>query len=187
MKTFVRRGRIAIAGLLLCVSASTVSADWHQFWHNCNRDYYRNNAWPEPFQELDAMQVSAAFDTMKHNGWRLHNTIGNELFRDGDGALLASGHNRVFWIATQSPESRRNVYVLRGRTDAETDARVASVRQTLASVPNTGAQTNVFVTDREPSTAPGAWATQINRQWMLELPKPKLPSATAQGGPSVTQ
>ncbi|GAA4468163.1 hypothetical protein GCM10023156_58930 [Novipirellula rosea] len=187
MKHLVRRGRIAIAALMLSVSVGTVSADWHQFWHQASIDYQRNNAWPEPFEEMDARQVTAPFEVMKSNGWRLHNTIGHELFRSGDGALLASGHNRVHWIATQSPESRRNIYVLRGKSDEETDARVASVRQTLAGFQTAGVATNVFVTDREPSTAPGAWATKINRNWMEVLPEPKLPSVTASGGATATQ
>jgi len=174
---------------LLCVSAgaTTVSGGWHEFWHNLNVGLHRNNAWPDPFAEADAMQVVAPFEVMKHNGWRLHNTMGHELFRQGDGALLAAGSNRVRWIATQAPDSRRQVFVLRGRTEAETEARVASVRETIASVNMPGPPPAVMITEIEPPSASGAWATQINRAWMQELPSPKLPSTSASGTAAATR
>ena len=138
--TAMRRNRNfhpALFAIVLAVTgASTASADWHQswkrFWHNVAVGYHRNNAWPDPFVEADALQVIGPFETMKRNGWRLHNTIGHELFRASDGELLASGHGRVRWIATQAPEDRREIFVLRGRSDDETNARVASVRQAIS-------------------------------------------------------
>ncbi len=182
MKTISQRSRFAIAGMLLAASGTTASADWNEFWHQSHIDYHRSHAYPEPFGEVDAMKVTEPFEVMKHNGWRLHNTIGHELFRDGDAALLASGHNRIHWIATQAPQSERNVYVLRGKSDAETDARVAAVEETLASMQLSGPRPQVFVTDKEPSTASGAWAVQVNRDWMEVLAKPMLPSKTAREG-----
>ncbi|TWU37395.1 hypothetical protein [Novipirellula artificiosorum] len=187
MKTLTRHCQLTFAALLLSVTAGTVSADWHQFWHQFNVDYHRANAWPDPFNEGDAMQVVAPFEVMKHNGWRMHNTIGNDLFRQGDGALLAAGNNRVHWIATQAPEARRTVYVLRGKSLEETNARVTSVRQTLANVYMAGPIPDVIVTEKEPSTAPGGWAVQIQRDWMEVLPKPKLPQRSAQGNESTAE
>ncbi|TWT82510.1 hypothetical protein CA13_39730 [Planctomycetes bacterium CA13] len=181
MKITIRRRSLAIAALMLGASCGTVSADWHQFWHQANVDYHRGNAWPDPFNEADAINVVQPFEVMKHNGWRMHNTIGHDLFRQGDGALSASGNNRVCWIATQAPESRRTVYVLRGKSPEETNARVASVRQTLASVHMVGPPPQVIVTEKEQPTAPGAWAVRIQRDWMEVLPKPKLPERSAQG------
>ncbi len=162
-------------------------ADWHSFWHSVHVDYQRNNAWPQPFTDDSMRQTVAPFDMMKQNGWRLHNTIGNELFRDGDGALLASGQNRVRWIASQAPADRRVVYVLRGRTGAETDARLASVRATLASVETNGPSPQLMITEIEPTTASGAWATQINREWLEAQPVPKLPSTSSTGSEGATE
>jgi hypothetical protein len=172
-----------LLGLLCCTGAQ---ADWPSFWHGAHLDYARGNAWPQPFTDIDARQAQAPFAVMKHNGWRAHNTIGHELFRDGDAVLTAAGNRRVSWIATQSPAERRTVYVLRGRTEAETQARLASVQMTLSALPDDGATTQVMVTDIEPAMAPGAWATQINRRWMNELPAPKLPGTSAAGSAGAT-
>lgn len=173
--------RLAVACLAIGVTATSVSADWHSFWHNVHVGYARNNAWPDPFNEADALDVAEPFEIMKRNGWRLHNTIGHELFREGDGALLASGSRRVQWIATQSPEAYRSVFVLRGSTPEETQARIASVHQTLTSLHLPAGVPQVMVTDAEPGTSSGGWAVKVNREWLDSLPRPQLPQESAAG------
>jgi hypothetical protein len=111
----------------------------------------------------------------------MHNTIGHELFRSGDGALLAAGHKRVHWIASQAPTARRTVYVLTGRSEDETQKRVAAVHQTLAASYFPGPAPDVLVTNIEPTTSSGAWATKINREWLEHLTAPQLPSVSASG------
>jgi hypothetical protein len=175
-----------LLGLLGSGFAATANADWHSFWHSTHVDYARVNAWPQPFTDVDARQVQAPFAVMKHNGWRAHNTIGHELFRDGDAALTAAGNRRVTWIASQAPLDRRTVYVLQGRTHAETEARLASVHAVLSTLQEIGAGAQVVVTDIEPAMAPGAWANNINRRWINELPAPRLPSVSASGAMGVT-
>jgi hypothetical protein len=182
------RYKLAIScAFVLGMWTSESSADWRSFWHSVHVDYQRNVAWPQPFTEDSVRQTVAPFEVMKQNGWRLHNTIGNELFRSGDGALLAAGNNRVHWIASQAPADRRVVYVLRGRTPAETEARLASVRDSLSRVQVTGPIPQIMITDVEPTTASGAWATQINRSWLESLPEPKLPSTSATGSAGATE
>lgn len=173
--------RWLLAWACLALGGSTAAADWHQFWHGCHVDYARVNAWPQPFTDVDTRAVSAPFGVMKHNGWRAHNTIGHELFRPGDAALTAAGHRRVQWIAQQAPEQGRVVYVLRGQTDNETRARLDSIEVALDATPQGLAKPEVFVIDREQPTAPGAWATQISRRWLNELPPPRLPRTSASG------
>jgi hypothetical protein len=181
------RNNLAVScAVLFGGMASPAVADWNSFWHHQHVNYQRVNAWPQPFTDDSARQATAPFEVMKQNGWRLHNTIGNELFRDGDGALLAAGHKRVDWITSQAPADRRVVYVLRGRSQAETDARLASVRETVSRAYTDGQPTQVLVTDVEPTTASGAWATQINRDWLEALPKPKLPTTSANGSAGAT-
>lgn len=181
MKCINRFGQTLIVLLLATTGATSATADWNDFWHELHVGFYRNNAWPDPFNEVDANSVVAPFEVMKHNGWKMHNTIGHELFRGGDGALLASGSMRVRWIATQAPASRRIVYVLRGGNERETSARIASVEETLAALNLHGPQPQVLVTNREPATASGAWATKVNRDWLEMLAAPRLPTSSGAG------
>ena len=186
MQRIAKYGQAIIAIALVSISAGTVEAGWNEFWSNVSKGYHRNNAWPDPFNEVDAMQVVAPFEVMKRNGWRMNNTIGNELFRDGDGVLKAAGNARVRWIATQAPMHRRTVYVLRANSEAETSARIKSVREMLVTC-SPGAMPPVMVTDRVPASYSGAWATQINRTWLEELPAPRLPNTSAAGTDAATE
>lgn len=182
--------RILAVGVLglaaIGISAGQASADWNSFWHKFHVDTARNNAWPDPFNEADARDVVAPFEVMKQNGWKLHNTIGHDLFREGDGVLMASGTNRVRWIATQAPQSRRTIYVLKGHTHLETEARLASVRQTLTSINFDGAQPSVSLTSVEPAKHSGVWAAKISREGVAAIPKPQLPQTSASGTQSAT-
>ncbi|SMP53847.1 hypothetical protein SAMN06265222_104162 [Neorhodopirellula lusitana] len=182
----IRKPTILIFMMLATVT-TTVSADFGTWMHRQKMAYYRNQAWPDPFNEADAVQVVQPFEIMKNNGWRTHNTIGHALFRAGDGALLASGQNRVRWIATQSPTARREIYVLQGRTQEETKARMASVREAVAHYVGDGVEPTILVTTTEPSTTPGAIATKINRDRIEQMALPKLPTTTASGQQGVTQ
>jgi len=177
-----------VLGLMLLgvTLGHSANADWHSFWRGVHVDYARNNVWPQPFIDVDARAVQDPFVVMKHNGWRAHNTIGNELFREGDCELTLAGTRRVEWIATQSPQERRTIYVLRGPTDNETHLRLASVHQSLSAIQTGGVVPQVVVTDIEPSAASGGYATSINRQWLQNLPAPKLPAKSASGTVGVT-
>jgi hypothetical protein len=176
-------GALGLAAIT--ISAGNADADWHSFWHKFHVDTARNNAWPDPFNEADARDVVAPFEVMKQNGWKLHNTIGHDLFREGDGVLMASGTNAVHWIATQAPPSRRSIYVLQGKTQLETEARLASVRQALASMNLNGDDPSVQVTSVEPAKASGVWAAKISRDGIAATPRPQLPQTSASGAQSV--
>jgi hypothetical protein len=185
MKFSKKFAQALVALMIAATSTTSASADWNHFWHGLHVGFHRNNAWPDPFNEVDASNVIQPFEVMKANGWKMHNTIGHELFRSGDGALLAAGHKRVHWIASQAPTARRTVYVLTGRSEDETQKRVASVHQTLASAYFPGPAPNVLVTNVEPATSSGAWATKINREWLEHLAAPQLPSISASGNQGV--
>lgn len=187
MAVIFQRKSTILMFMVVTMTAATASADFGSWLHRQKMTFFRNSAWPDPFNEADALQTVAPFEIMKQNGWRSHNTIGHNLFRSGDGALLASGQNRVRWIATQCPEAHREVHVLEGRTAEETSQRVESVREAIKSLEITGTQPRVFVTTIEPSTTPGAIATKINRDRFEQMAAPKLPTTTASGQAGVTE
>lgn len=184
-------GRMLIAVAMMSITATSVSAGWSDhwngFWNKVNVGYERNNAWPDPFNEMDAMGVITPFEAMKQNGWVLHNTIGPHQFRDGDGALTTSGQKKLAWIVTQAPTSRRQVYIVRASNQQETESRVNSVRELLTQFQVDGPEPTVWLTNRVPSSAPGDWATKVNRTWLEELAPPKLPSSSAAGTASATR
>lgn len=176
--------RLFVAAALIATTASTASADWHSFWHRFHLDYHRNNAWPHPFRELAAMQTRAPFEVQKLNGWRVHNTISHELFVAGDGQLTYAGQRQLENIMTRVPPQYRAVFVVRAGSEAETQARLTAVRNSLARMRYAGGEKpEVSLIDRAPATSDGATASAINRQWLQVMPQPRLPDRQA---PSVS-
>lgn len=176
--------RIAIAGCLIFGATSTCSADWHSFWHGVNVDYQRNNNWPHPFREAAAAQTRMPFEVQRNNGWQLHNTLSHGQFRVGDGQLSYAGQTQLQNIVTVVPAEQRTVYVVRGTNQAETDARLASVRSSLERLRTEGGTSpQVLLIDRAPATNSGELASAVNRAWFKVLPKPQLPKSNA---PSVS-
>ncbi|MDA8697238.1 hypothetical protein N9M41_02090 [Rhodopirellula sp.] len=178
--------RILLFGFTALICGSDpASADWKSFWHQIHVGFHKNNDWPQPFQQADVHDVQKPFEIMKSNGWRLHNTIGNDLFRPGDGSLLSAGHRRLHWIATQAPESRRQVFIMRANTIEETQARIEAVTIAIESFGSDSITPQIFVTETSPPTISGSWATKINRDWMDHMAAPKLPDQSTTGQPGV--
>ena len=175
--------RLALVGMIVAITAGNASADWHSFWHRFNVDYHRNNAWPHPFREMAAAQTRAPFEVQRHNGWQLHNTISHELFRPGDGGLTYAGQQQLVNIITVVPVEQRTVFVVRGASQAETEARLASVQSSLERMTQGGQTPPVMIVDRAPATNSGAMAAAVNREWLKVIPKPELPSRE---GPTVS-
>ena len=71
MKLKTKLGQSIVVLLFVATSATTVSADWDEFWHGLHVGYARNNAWPDPFNEMDARSVIRPFEIMKQNGCEL--------------------------------------------------------------------------------------------------------------------
>lgn len=163
----------------------SAKADWKTFWREIHVGFHRNNDWPKPFQQADVHDVRKPFEIMKSNGWRLHNTIGNDLFRPGDGSLLSAGQKRLHWIATQAPESRRQVFIVKAATVAETQSRIKSVKEVIDSYGDDSRNPEIFITETSPPTVSGSWATKINREWMDNMAAPKLPDQSTTGQPGV--
>lgn len=174
-------GRLLTISVFMALGATQASADIHTFWHRSNITYQRNRAWPDPFNEVDALQVVSPFAVMKHNGWRAHNTIGSDLFRRGDGELLAAGRNRIEWIATQAPANHKVVYVLQASSRQETDSRVTAVRKLISDMEFNGAPPQILVTHIDPPTQPGPMITKISRDRLEQQPAPVLPQTSAAG------
>jgi hypothetical protein len=153
---------------------------WDKFWHRVHVDFHRNNAWPEPFLSADRAAVREPFCIMADNGWKMQNTVGTFLFDDNQ-QLNRAGELQVKWIVTQAPHHRRAVFVLKGETPEQTEARVASVNAAVAKFAG-GAIPPVMVTDTEPSGWSGSYVDAMAQSFQRTIPAPRLPSGEGGGG-----
>ena len=167
-------GLVAFFGLL---PTSGLRADWHSFWDRVHVDWHRNNAWPEPFSQMDRQFVRQPVNVQVRNGWRMQNTLSDELFDPETQQLTTAGKMKVRWIFTQAPPSRRTVYVLRGETAAMTDARLRSVKNTVVAMHGIEADTRaVVLIGVPPRLGSGDYLDRIRRSYEASTPSPRLPA-----------
>ncbi len=187
------RRNVLILGfaLTLWLQGGMVSADWHTakakwdcFWDRVHLDWHRNNAWPEPFNQVDRQAAEAPFKIMTDKGWQLQNTIPNELFDIETQELTRAGQLKVQWILTQMPTRRRMVFVLRGHSDAITQTRLKSVEKAAKEAVGESAPSMIAITDIVPRGGSGAYYERVNSGYESTVPAPRLPDMSDSGGDS---
>lgn len=165
---------LGIAGL---IATTTVNAGWNEFWGKCCLDYHRNNAWPEPFMSADRQIVRQHWELTEQAGWRLQNTLGNEMFDISTHELNSAGQKKIDWIMIYAPMQRRQVFVLRADNGQHTAQRLASIQQYLAGM-NCDVPP-VFEVDRVPPGIPGQYLQQMDQLYWSTQPAPRLPAASS--------
>jgi len=166
-----------VVGLGSLTSPGVARADWHSFWDRVHLDWHRNNAWPQPFSAMDRSFVRQPIALQIRNGWRMQNTLSDELFDMETQELTTAGKRKVRWIFTQAPPSRRTVYVLRGETDAMTRARLRSVRRAVANMQGVDADPrSVVLIGVPPRHGAGDYLDRIRRSYEASTPSPRLPA-----------
>ncbi len=159
----------------------SMRASWQTFWHRVHTDWHRNNAWPEPFTSVDRAAVQQPLAIMVENGWRLQNTISNQLFDSETQELTRAGEMKVRWILTQMPPHRRSLFVLRGETAEITKIRVQSVEKAAATTLGDVNSAMIAVTDTIPQDGSGDYYERVNQGYQNSVPPPRLPSMNSGG------
>lgn len=179
----MRRYQLIIGLILTSMFVpSSAHAGWAEFWHRFHVDWHRNNCWPEPFSTADRALYYQPFAIMVDNGWRLHNTITEELFNSESQELTVAGTHLVHWIVTQAPAHRRTVFVLRGANPEATAVRVDSVQRAIASMLSKGQLPPVVVTGIEPPNVSGEYFDRVREAFQSTTPAVTLPGGESGGG-----
>lgn len=185
----MRRSVLVVGLALMVVSSSstamadwyTVKAKWHCFWDRVHLDWHRNNAWPEPFAQVDRKATVAPIDIMVDKGWQLQHTVPDELFDAETQELTRAGELKVQWILTQMPSRRRMVFVLRGKTPEITQIRLNSAEKAASAVIGEGAINMIGVADTIPLGGSGAYYERVATDYESTMPPPRLPAMAETG------
>ena len=166
------RRAVMLAMLGTCLTSAAQGGElWNRFW----QDYYRNKCWPQPFVKQDRAAARAPWEVMSANGWRAQNTMTAPLFTD-DNELTEAGRRKIFWIATQAPIIRRNVFVMIDQDRKVTQARAAAVQRYVVVLAENGiASPSVQLTDREPLRWSGDFYNRVEAMRRETIPPPQLP------------
>ena len=152
------------------------------FWSRFKTDYHRNNYWPQPFIAADRAAARDPFTIQTTNGWRLQNTVGDCYFEPDTQELSLAGQMKVKWIVTQTPTSRRTVFVLANENQESTLIRVDSVQRAISRYVPRGDLPEVLLTDRDLNGASGEYYETVDRAMKSTVPAPRLPTKTGGSG-----
>jgi hypothetical protein len=178
--------KYSFAVTLIGVSFASIQANGQSLHDQIHIGYLRNNAWPVPFRGMDATAVTLPFEAQKSNGWRQFNTIGSAFF-DADHALTDAGKQKVAVTLTKTPTNRRAIFVMKGNSPLETNARVEAVQIAVSEMVPVGALPEIFVTDRDNMSVSGEAQTILNRGMTRMMPAPVLPKFNGLNKPSNQQ
>lgn len=158
----------------------SIKAKWHHFWDRVHLDWHRNNAWPEPFVQVDRRAVRDPIAQMVEKGWEMQNTIPDELFDPESQELTKAGQVKVRKTLTEMPIRRRVVFVQKGQTAEVTQTRLKSVEKAAAEVVGERAAGMISVTNLIPQSSSGDYYQRMKAQYEESAPAPRLPEMDAE-------
>lgn len=169
--------------ILACLFSTGMVVNAHAgWWERAKVDYHRMNMYPQPFTPVDNEAVRAPFVVMVERGWQRQTTLGDEHFDAETNQLSRAGELKVRWILTQAPESRRQVYVLRGHSDDVTSTRIDSVQLATSRIIQRGPLPNILATDVPSVGWPAEYVNEVDKKMQSTIPPPRLPDASAAKG-----
>lgn len=169
-------------GLAAAACVSQADAGWNEFWSRCKLDYRRNVAYPEPFATADRELTRNYWEQTEANGWRLQNTLGSFLFEDTTNQLNVAGERKIRWILTSAPVHRRQIFVLRGDSQAISAQRLTAVQEYVSQLVGDGNLPPVVLTDHDAPGIPGEYLKGVDDLYWKTQPAPRLPSSTGGAG-----
>jgi len=170
--------KIAINTILLAlVMTTTATAGWNELWGRVHLDYSRNKCWPSPFAEQDRASVHNYFSQMTAVGIRLQNTLGDQYFDPQTQQINLAGQRKIEQILTNT-EDRRAIFVLQSLRQDATQARVESVRNTLAQMVGNPDATEIYVSPTKLIGRPADYIDDVYRRERASIPAPRLPEST---------
>lgn len=149
--------------------------------------YHMNCQWPSLYIPPARSAINSAYCAMIANGWRRQNLLGEYHFEKDSNQLTTAGKLKAKWILTQAPQDRRNVFVERGATQEETDARIAAVHDWAASQSPTLDSVNVNGTHIVSEGHPAGAVDNIFVGFQTNQPPPVLSSENASSSSSYDQ
>ncbi len=167
----------------IALSAAPAQAQWFSnFMDGVHRDYHRNKAWPEPFLRADRESVNIPFGMMIANGWRKQNLISDYLFQEDSPKLTMAGEQKLRFILTQMPPTRRTVFVQRGTSPDVTANRIAVVQRTAAGIVPLGTVAEVVESDLPNDGWPADDIDAVAKRFNSTRPDPRIRSTSSGGG-----
>ena len=169
---------LMIAVLLISTAAPARAGFMTALMRDMNRGYHRNHCWPQPFAYQDYQSAKAPYAIMVQHGWRQQNIISDYHYEPDSTELNEAGQRHIRSVIANSPENRRILYVQRGVTPEQTEARVRAVRASAELLAVHGQQFDVQETHAVARSASGAEIHSAITKFDENRPPVTLPAAS---------
>ena len=137
--------------------------------------YARNAAWPKPFACASRQHYHNTWRAMFDAGWEDQSILTATHF-DEEGDLTRYGKHQIGGMMMNMPRARRVIYVQETSDPAETESRMAKVRDVIQTwYAQRGGR--VQVSKRVPALMPGIKAVDIINKATTAAPVPIIPIA----------
>jgi len=163
----------AAAGLSILGATPGARADIVTYF---KRVFWANNNWAAPYLQQDRASAAAPFTVMAENGWRRQNLLCDYHFTTDGKSLSMAGETRLRWILTQAPTDHRKVFVQKGPSEQDTQARLIAAQDGARRIQGNVAE--MVVTNDD---TPGRSADEvdaINQAALLSMPAPVMRAST---------
>lgn len=181
----LRCAALMLVVLGIFASAKPADAQWfEEFKHNFKRDFRRNAMWPEPFLQADRNAVMCPFAIQTANGWRRQNLLSDYHFNDATNQLNLAGEERLRYILTQMPPTRRTVFVQQGNSAPVTESRMTSVERVAQQIVPPNMVAHIVESNLPNEGWPAADIDAVQRKFIATTPDPRLPAGGISSGGS---
>ncbi|QDU57316.1 hypothetical protein [Aeoliella mucimassa] len=187
--------RLSANLLATCLMVSTAQAFWGTQSTECcgpcqpqspasdvcaylKAGYDTNSMWPYPYVCPDRVRAHAPFEVMVQNGWRRQNLLGAHYFDRETGKLTRAGELKIEWILTQTPPSRRQVFVERSMDTSVTQERMTQVETFANNIQTNGEQIAVIDTHIRSASRPASMVDAERNSFIESRPPAVLPAGT---------
>jgi hypothetical protein len=137
--------------------------------------YARNAAWPKPFACGSRQHYHNIWNPMYDAGWE-DQCILTETHFDKEGELTKYGVQQIGGMMMNMPQSRRVIFIQATSNSADTDMRLAKVRNVIETYYSQRGG-RVQVSARTPATMSGVRAVDITEKALGASPPPRIPIA----------
>ena len=158
---------------------------WDHTMREAEKVEARNGAWPRPFACADRQLYFGFWEPMINSGFRAQSTLSNAHF-DEENELNGLGKATIAMIMNRMPEGQRNVFIHRSGEQKASDARLAHVKDVVATWYAGRGDSQIAFTDTMPVMGNGSRYETINRAYFENTPPPIIAVATGTGGTSDT-
>jgi hypothetical protein len=148
---------------------------FRRHWHKFHYRFREAHRWPEPYNFMARASVREMLDAQVTKGWTRETTLYDHHFEPGSNRLSSAGRRRLQYITQQVRPERRFIYVQAGSDPADTQDRLAEVRNEACAAIGAENCPPISAVHQHSRGARADELTRIRELWIESTPEPRIP------------